>query len=154
MLKYVPDYLKTEKMCKRAVEENSWSLAYAPDRFKWKDMCKGVSLHPWLIGHFPDYFKTQEMCNEAIELDPSFLRFVLDWFVSQEHLKIWHDSDDWQIRWWYNNRFIKCYGAYKKRKAQKTSIKKELMPIAWHPSRWWDWWMSEDEKQETEKLWK
>ena len=27
------------------------------------------------------------------------------------------------------------------------------MPIAWHPSRYWDWCMSEDEKRETEKLW-
>ena len=43
----------------------------------------------------------------------------------------------------------------KKRKAQKAKIKKELMPIAWHPSRYWDWCMSEDEKKKkkTEKLW-
>ena len=38
-------------------------------------------------------------------------------------------------------------------KAQKTSIKKELMPIAWHPSRWWDWCIPGDEKKEPEKLW-
>ena len=25
------------------------------------------------------------------------------------------------------------------------------MPVAWHPSRWWDWCMSEDQKKETEK---
>ena len=28
------------------------------------------------------------------------------------------------------------------------------MLIAWHPSRWWDWCIPEDEKQETEKLWR
>ena len=27
------------------------------------------------------------------------------------------------------------------------------MPIAWLPSRWWDWCLREDEKKETEKLW-
>ena len=32
-------------------------------------------------------------------------------------------------------------------------IKKELMSIAWHPSRYWDWCMSEDEKRDTEALW-
>ena len=32
-------------------------------------------------------------------------------------------------------------------------MKKELMPVAWHPSRHWDWCMSEDEKKEREKLW-
>ena len=33
-----------------------------------------------------------------------------------------------------------------KKKAQKTSIKEELIPIAWHPDRVMDWCMSEDEK--------
>ena len=42
--------------------------------------------------------------------------------------------------------------AIKKQKTQKAQIKKELMPIAWHPSRHWDWCMPEDEKKETEKL--
>ena len=28
------------------------------------------------------------------------------------------------------------------------------MPIAWHPSRYWDWCVPEDEKEATEKLWK
>ena len=26
------------------------------------------------------------------------------------------------------------------------------MPIAWHPSKWWDWCVPEDEKTETEIL--
>ena len=29
----------------------------------------------------------------------------------------------------------------------------ELMPVAWHPDRWWDWCVPEDEKKETSKLW-
>ena len=27
------------------------------------------------------------------------------------------------------------------------------MPIAWHPTHWWDWCVPEDEKRGTEKLW-
>ena len=38
-------------------------------------------------------------------------------------------------------------------KAQKASIKEELLLIFWHPSRYLDGCMSEDEKKETEKLW-
>ena len=34
-----------------------------------------------------------------------------------------------------NDNFLEWYDGYKKRKAQKAQIKKELMPIAWHPSR-------------------
>ena len=37
--------------------------------------------------------------------------------------------------------------------AEKASIKKELLPIAWHPLRWWDWCVPEDEKRDTEALW-
>ena len=46
---------------------------------------------------------------------------------------------------------IKCYEYYKKQKAQRANIKKDLMPTAWHPSKWWDWCVTEDEKKETEK---
>ena len=35
---------------------------------------------------------------------------------------------------------------------KKQKIKEELLPIAWHPSRWLDWCVLEDET-ETEKLW-
>ena len=61
-----------------------------------------------------------------------------------------------QINLYHNNyhNFFKWYDGHKKRKAQKTQIKKELIPIAWHPSRYWDWCMPEDEKKEAEKLWK
>ena len=49
--------------------------------------------------------------------------------------------------------FFKWYDGYKKRKAQKASIKEELLPIAQHPSRNWYWCVPEDEKKEKEKLW-
>ena len=33
------------------------------------------------------------------------------------------------------------------------NLKRELAPVAWHPSRHWDWCMPEDEKKEISKLW-
>ena len=38
-----------------------------------------------------------------------------------------------------------------KRKTQKAKIKEALLPIAWHPSRWWDWPVPEDEKKTKQK---
>ena len=58
------------------------------------------------------------------------------------------------LRFTVMRALIKWYDGYQKRKTQKSKIKKELAPTAWHPSRWWDWCMSENEKKETEKLWK
>ena len=60
-----------------------------------------------------------------------------------------YDDDDGD-----NDKFIEWYDGYEKRKEQKSQVKEELLPIVWHPSRWWDWCVPEDEKKETEKLWK
>ena len=78
------------------------------------------------------------------------MQLVPDWFLTQQQIDIWYDGDCV-----YNdNEMIKWYDGYKKRKTQKVSIKEELLPIAWHPSRWWDLCVIEDEKRDTEKLWK
>ena len=94
--------------------------------------------------------------NGAVEDDPNTLKFVPDWVVTRDWMWVWYDDyyDDghWHDGW--RDKLSEWYGGYEKRKAQKASIKEELMPIAWHPSRYWDWCMSEDEKQETEKLWR
>ena len=48
-----------------------------------------------------------------------------------------------------NCSFVK-HIKFEKRKALKKS--EELMQIAWHPSRWWNFCMPEDEKKEKEPL--
>ena len=80
------------------------------------------------------------MCEDAVEKCPWLLEHVPDWFLTQEQKDPWDDGLD------------KWYEGYKRLKAQKASIKDEVTPIAWHPSRWWNWCVSEDEKNETEKL--
>ena len=35
-----------------------------------------------------------------------------------------------------------------KSKKHLKELNEELMPIAWHPNRWWDFCLSEDEKKE------
>ena len=39
------------------------------------------------------------------------------------------------------------------RKKYQKYVKKVLLPVAWHPSRYWDWCMDEDEKKTVEQLW-
>ena len=66
------------------------------------------------------------MCNKAVREDSFFLQYVPDWFVKQ------HDDhcNDAEVIKWYNG--------YQERMVQKAQIQKELMSIAWHPSRWWN----------------
>ena len=72
--------------------------------------------------------------------------------LGKKKKKFWHYYDDYCVD---DYRVIKWHDEenHQKYMAQKAQIKKELMPIAWHPSRYWDWCMSEDEKKERQKLW-
>ena len=88
------------------------------------------------------------MCDKAARDYLFSLQHVPDWLVTQEQIDLWYGK-----RYVYNDdRIIKWYKGYKKREIQKASIKKELIPTAWHPSKWWDWCVPEDEKKETEKI--
>ena len=123
-------------------------------------MCeRAVENEPYNLKFVPDHFKMQGICDKAVTDDPRTLLFVPDWFVSREGVAMYYDNieycddDDGDDDDDDEDNFFKWYDGYKKQKAQKASIKEELMPIAWHPSRWWDWCVPEDEKKETEKLW-
>ena len=63
--------------------------------------------------------------------------------MTQQQIKIWHDD----YHYCNGNRLIKWYDGYQKRNAQKAKIKEELLPIAWHLSKWWDWYVPEDEEK-------
>ena len=47
-------------------------------------------------------------------------------------------------------RLLAWHNKFERRKALKKKISEKLMPIVWHPKRWWIFCMSEDEKKEKE----
>ena len=114
-------------------------------------MCDGaVMKDPQSLEFVLDHFKAQGMCDKAVEVGRSPFQYVLNWNVTQQEVKLWQVDDDF----YGDNELIKSYDSYQKRKTQKAKFKEELLPITWHPSRWQDWCISEDEKKETEKLWR
>ena len=94
-----------------------------------------------LLELVPDQYKTQEMCNEAVQSFPWALEHVPDQFVTQKMCNEAVKKSPCAL-WWYKG--------YEQRKAQKAKIKEELMPVAWHPDRWWNWCVPEHEKKELE----
>ena len=92
----------------------------------------------------------QKMCQKAVKKDSWSLKYVPDWFVMhQKILRVMKPIIDRRCMVPHNDDdLIKWYEGYKKQKTQEAQIKEELLPIAWHPSRYWDWCMSEDEKKE------
>ena len=39
------------------------------------------------------------------------------------------------------------HNKFKKSKAFKKDINKKVMPVAWHPKKWWNWCLSDDKKK-------
>ena len=156
-LAFIPDILKTQEMCIKALEVDPWSFKYVPDNLRTWEVCeKAVNIEPWLLVYLPDNLRTQgmqEMYDKARRDYLSYWLLVPDFFATEKQYKLWHANNRF-FGWWYDYMFIEWYEDHKKRKAQKPKIKEELMPIAWHPLRWWDWCVPEDGKRETEKLWK
>ena len=35
------------------------------------------------------------MCEKAVKKHLWLLKYVLDWFVTRQQIKIWHDNDDY-----------------------------------------------------------
>ena len=58
------------------------------------------------------------------------------------------DEDDTEVIIYI--RLMDWCNRYKQRKARKKEIRKELMPVACHPTECWDWCMSDDDKKEIE----
>ena len=62
---------------------------------------------------------------------------------------MWYDDSKYDDD---EDNFLKWYDRYKKCKAQKASIKEDLMPITWYPSRCWDWCVSKDENKRDREI--
>ena len=127
-------------MCNEAVQRVPWVLRLVPDQYKTREMCdEALKKSSCSLRCVPDQFVTQEL-RDIVKKIPCALVCVPDQFVTQEMCDEVKKSPC--ALWWYKG--------YKQRKAQKAKIKEELMPVAWHPDRWWDWCVPEDEKKELE----
>ena len=80
------------------------------------------------------------MCDETVKKSPWMLKHVPDQFVTQKMC-------DEAVK---KSPCALCYKGYEQHKAPKAKIKEELMPVAWHPDRWWNWCVPEHEKKELE----
>ena len=146
MQKFVPDHLRTQEMCNAIMRIMPEAFHRITDHFKTQELCiKVVQADPLNLGNVLDHLKTKEMCDATMREGPSSLIYVPDWLVMQQHVKLWHDDDG---SYDDDDEIIEWYDSYQKRKVQKAKIIKEVMTVAWHPSRWRDWWMSEDKKKD------
>ena len=140
---------KSKRMSARTAEDETGTVEFVPDALKTQEMCEeAAEARSYMLEDVPDDFTSQKMCDTVVMKDSLLLRYVLYWFVTQKQLKIWHEDD----QYCNDKLIIRWYNKHKEQKAQKASIKDKLLPIAWHPSRYCDWCMSEDEKKRNTKV--
>ena len=97
MLKFVPNHLKTKKMCKQAIKKrtqqmcdkailgNGGTLISVPDHYKNQEMrSKAVDNYLHALEFVPECYKTQKMCDKAINTYLSTIKFVPECFMTQE----------------------------------------------------------------------
>ena len=70
-------------------------LIYIPDQYKRQDMCeRNAERVQWAFCVFGNY-KARVLCNDAVCGDSYSLKFVLDWFATQELVETAHDEEDY-----------------------------------------------------------
>ena len=47
-----------------------------------------------------------------------------------------------------HDRILAGHIKFENHEALKKELNKELVFVGWHPNRWWDWCLPEDEKKE------
>ena len=89
MLKYVAGF---QEAYDEAVARRQSPL---PEIYLIRIKAKDVDIEPRFLLFVPDHFKIYEMCEKAVKKYLWLLKYVPDWFVTHERIKIWHDNDDY-----------------------------------------------------------
>ena len=165
---YIPDQYKTQEMFDRIIFNEPFSIRYVPDQYKTKQTCdKAVDdcLTALKWDGFPDWFVASIMIKKlfsALYADENILYFDEDsgnvvficnrmviFIIDLNNINLDdtnynEDGPDTFI----HGTLLAWHVKFEKCKELKKELNEELMPIAWHPKRWWDWCVSKDENKE------
>ena len=132
-------------MCDEAVDDFLPTLNFVPNGFVTSTMIKklftALCADEIILYFDEDSGNVEFNCNEMGILDIDLNNINLDNDFEEDdpgatihvRLSVWH---------------IK----FEKRKTLEKELNEELMSVAWHSSRCWDWCVSEDEKKEIDPI--
>ena len=174
-LEFVPECHKTQEMCNKSINRCLFIFYSISYRYKTYEMCgRIVSEDLVVIVYCPDKYKTRRMCDKAVGLlQIKWLKNFILLYTDKNILYLNEDSgnvvfscnemgilniDIYNINLDNNSdeddpdtitliRLLAGHINFEKHKALKKKVSEELMPIARHPKRWWNFCMSEDENQ-------
>ena len=150
MLVYCRDRYKTQRMYDEAVDDCLAALKFIPDWFVTSKMLENLdnALHANdddILFYNEDFDEVTFIANQRHILAVDLYKIILD--NDNNNNSFYEDDPDI-----VHVRLLTWCSKCKKRKALKKQISEELMPIARHPKRWWNFCMTEDEKKEKEPI--
>ena len=140
------DQYKTQKMCDKAVDDCIAALKIVSYWFVTSKMIKIL-----FTALYPDeniLYVSEDSSNAVFNCNGmGILNICLNNINLDNTNYDKHDPDTIILI-----RFLALHIKFKKHKELKKNISEELMPITWHPNRWWDWCLLEDGKIEIESI--
>ena len=119
------------KGCLIVVSEELFMLKYCPDKYKGKETC-GNAVDDVLVFANGDIFFYDVDCNNITFPNDDVVLSNIDLININLDDDIFDEDDPETIDhvrlMTWRNRFKQC-----------KACKKEIMPLAWHPIRWWNW---------------
>ena len=132
LLRYVPDQYKTQQMCDKAVDDCLAALKFVPNWFVTSKTIKKLFTVLYTDENIPnfdeDFGSVVFNCNgmDILNIDLNCMNLDDNNFDEDDSGTIIHV------------RFLAWHIKFEKRKALKEELNAELIPVAWHPNRWWD----------------
>ena len=172
MFDSVPDQYKIQEMCDKIASDHPFKLKYCHDRYKTQEMCnKAIDDFLPALKFVPDWFITSKMTKKLLaalytERNINILYINAgsgDSVFSFNRIGIFSidlsninlddtnfDADDPET--FIHIRLLAWHIKFESHKALKIELNDELMLLAWHPRRWWNFCMAEDETKEIEPM--
>ena len=161
----IPDKYKTQEICNVAASLYFPFILYCPYKYITQEMCsEAVEDSLAALKLIPDWFVTSKIIKKlftALYVGKSILYFnedsgdavnnynevgIVNIDLHDINLDINFDEDDPATI--ILIRHIK----FENRKAPKKEIKEKLMPVVWHPNRWWNFCVPEHKEKGKEPI--
>ena len=160
---FVAKCFMTQEMCDKAVNRYYFVSDSIPDRCKTQMCDEAVNDSIAALKVISDWFVTCQMIKKlstALYADENILYFngdsgnavfncnetgILN--IHRNNINLYNNFDEDDPDTIILIRLLDWPTKIEKWKAVKKELNEELMPVAWHPNRWQDWCVSEDEKK-------
>ena len=129
MLKYCPDKYKSKETCGNAVDDVLVALKFVLDWFLTNKLLEKLDSSIFANG---DIFFHDVDCNNIIFPNDDVVLSNIDLININLDDDIFDEDDPETIN---HVRLMTGRNRFKQCKA----CKREIMPLAWHPIRWWNW---------------